>query len=125
MTAAPADTGGIGRSSTLLAAGTLLSRILGFASAVVLAQTIGNRTDGANAFALANQLPNNIYAIIAGGLLSAVFVPAIVRAGLHDDGGQRFINRLVTLGIVVFVGAALIGTLAAPALIRFYSSFES
>jgi len=125
MTAVSSETGGIGRSSTLLAAGTLLSRILGFASAIVLAQTIGNRTDGANAFALANQLPNNIYAIIAGGLLSAVFVPAIVRAGLHDDGGQRFINRLVTLAVVVFVGAAVIGTIAAPALIRLYSSFSS
>ena len=125
MTTASTGTGGIGRSSTLLAAGTMLSRILGFASAVVLAQTIGNRSDGANAFALANQLPNNIYAIIAGGLLSAVFVPAIVRAGLHDDGGQRFINRLVTLAVVVFVGAAVIGTIAAPALIRLYSSFGS
>ncbi|CAN5246240.1 lipid II flippase MurJ [soil metagenome] len=111
----------IGRASTLLAAGTLLSRILGFASSVVLAQTIGQSSEGANAFALANQLPNNIYAIIAGGLLSAVFVPAIVRAGLHDDGGQRFINRLVTLGLIVFLGAGIIATVAAPVLIRIYS----
>ena len=43
---------------------------------------------GANAFALANQLPNNIYAIVAAGVLSAVLVPQIVRAGLHADGGQ-------------------------------------
>lgn len=113
--------GGIARSSALLASGTLVSRILGFVSGVVLAQTLGSRGTGANTFALANQLPNNIYALIAGGLLSAVFVPAIVRAGLHDDGGQRFINRLVTLGIVVFVSAAVIATLAAPALVNLYA----
>jgi putative peptidoglycan lipid II flippase len=112
---------GIGRASALLASGTIVSRILGFASGIVLAQTLGSQGTGANTFALANQLPNNIYAIIAGGLLSAVFVPAIVRAGLHDDGGQRFVNRLVTLGILVFVVAAAIATLAAPALVRLYA----
>ena len=113
--------GGIARASALLASGTLVSRILGFISGVVLAQTLGSYGTGANTFALANQLPNNIYAIIAGGLLSAVFVPAIVRASLHDDGGQRFVNRLVTLGIVVFVVAAVIATLAAPVLVNLYA----
>lgn len=113
--------GGIARASALLASGTIISRILGFVSGVVLAQTLGSYGTGANTFALANQLPNNIYAIIAGGLLSAVFVPAIVRAGLHDDGGQRFVNRLVTLGIVVFVAAAVIATVAAPLLVNLYA----
>ena len=113
--------GGIARASALLASGTLVSRILGFVSGVVLAQTLGSYGTGANTFALASQLPNNIYAIIAGGLLSAVFVPAIVRASLHDDGGQRFVNRLVTLGIVVFVAAAVVATLAAPVLVNLYA----
>ena len=112
----------MGRASALLASGTFVSRILGFVSAIVLAQTIGTRgTAGADTFTLANQLPNNIYAIIAGGLLSAVFVPAIVRAGLHTDGGQQYINRLVTLGVVVFVGAGIIATLCAPLLVRLYA----
>lgn len=113
--------GGIGRASALLASGTIISRVLGFASGIVLAQTLGATGTGANAFALANQLPNNIYAIIAGGLVSAVFVPAIVRAGLHDDGGQRFVNRLVTLGILVFTAAGVLATLAAPALVNLYA----
>ena len=114
---------GVGRSSVLLASGTIVSRVLGFISGVVLAQTLGVTGSAANTFALANQLPNNIYAIIAGGLLSAVFVPAIVRAGLHDDGGQRFVNRLVTIGIMLFVLAGIIATLAAPLLVSLYASF--
>jgi len=123
MTDTATSGGSIGRSSALLASGTLVSRVLGFASAIVLAQTLGVKgTAGADTFTLANQLPNNIYAIIAGGLLSAVFVPAIVRAGLHDDGGQRFINRLVTLGLVVFIGAGIIATVAAPLLVRLYAT---
>lgn len=120
---APTSTGGdgIGRASMLLASGTVVSRLLGFVSAVVLAQTIGTVGAGADAFALANQLPNNIYAIVAGGVLSAVLVPQIVKAGLHDDGGATFVNRLVTLGFVVFLGAAIIATLAAPLLVTLYS----
>ncbi len=116
---------GVGRASALLASGTLVSRILGFVSAMVLAQTIGNRGSGANAFALATQLPNAIYAIVAGGVLSAVLVPQIVRASLHDDGGQKFINRLMTLGIVVFLGVAALATLLAPALVGLYSQQAS
>jgi putative peptidoglycan lipid II flippase len=105
----------------MLASGTIVSRLLGFVSAVVLAQTIGTVGAGADAFALANQLPNNIYAIVAGGVLSAVLVPQIVKAALHDDGGERFINRLVTLGLVVFFAAAVIATLAAPLLVSLYA----
>jgi putative peptidoglycan lipid II flippase len=114
--------GSIGRASLLLASGTVVSRLLGFVSAVMLTQTIGALGSGANTFALANQLPNNIYAIVAGGVLSAVLVPQIVRASVHDDGGERFINRLVTLGIVVFLIAAVVATLAAPLLVALYAA---
>jgi len=117
--------GGLGRASALLASGTIVSRLLGFVSAIVLARAIGTKGAGADTFAIANQLPNNIYAIIAGGLLSAVLVPQIVKAGMHDDGGQRFINRLVTLGLAVFVLAAVAATVAAPWLIALYSQQSS
>jgi putative peptidoglycan lipid II flippase len=111
----------LGRASALLASGTLVSRALGFISAAALAWAIGQTGQGANAFAIANQLPNNIYAIIAGGLLSAVLVPQIVRAAHHDDGGQTFVNRLVTLGIVAFLGVTLLATLCAPLLVALYA----
>lgn len=122
MTAAPAaaEPGGVGRASALLASGTIVSRFLGFLSALVLAQTLGTQGAGANSFALATQIPNAIYAIVAGGLLSAVLVPQIVRAGLHDDGGEKFINRVVTLGIVLFVGIAAIATACAPLIVPLF-----
>lgn len=116
-----AEAGRLGRASATLAAGTLVSRVLGFGSAAVLAWAIGPQNPGANAFALANQLPNNIYAIVAAGVLSAVLVPQIVRAGLHTDGGQRFVNRLVTLGVVVFLVATIIAVLCAPLLVDLYT----
>jgi putative peptidoglycan lipid II flippase len=116
---------GIGRASAILASGTIVSRILGFVGATVLAQAIGIIGAGADTFTLANQLPNNVYSLVAGGLLSAVIVPQIVRAGLHDDGGAKFINRLVTLGLVVFVAVTIVATLCAPLLVGLYAQSGS
>jgi putative peptidoglycan lipid II flippase len=104
-----------------LASGTVVSRILGFISAIILARTLGIVGAGADTFALANQLPNNIYAIIAGGILSAVLVPHIVKAGLDTDGGQKFVNKIVTLGFVIFLAVAVLATLLAPVLVALYA----
>jgi putative peptidoglycan lipid II flippase len=105
-----------------MAAGTVTSRVLGFARAVLLAATIGVTTDAADAFGVANQLPNNVYAIIAGGVLNAVLVPQIVKARAHHDGGQGYIDRLVTLILVVFASATVLTTVAAPWLVSLYTS---
>jgi putative peptidoglycan lipid II flippase len=106
----------IGRSSALLAGGTIISRILGFVKTIVLIQAIGVFAVG-DAFAAANQLPNTIYVIVAGGALSAVLVPQIVQSALHLDGGRAYINKLVTIALAVLAVAALVATLLAPWLV--------
>lgn len=111
----------IGRASALLASGTFVSRILGFLSALLLAHTLGIHSGAADTYSIANQLPKSVYAIVAGGVLGAVIVPQIVRAALHKDGGQKFINRLVTLGIVAFLTVTAIATICAPLLVRLYT----
>ncbi|HTN56827.1 MAG TPA: lipid II flippase MurJ [Protaetiibacter sp.] len=117
MADAAATRGGIGRASAVIASGTLVSRALGFVNAMVLIWAIGVQNPAANAFSLANTLPTNIYALIAGGLTSAVIVPQIVRAAKHADGGQAFVSRLLTLTISALLVIGAITTLAAPVLI--------
>ncbi|WP_264890156.1 murein biosynthesis integral membrane protein MurJ [Rhodoluna sp. KAS3] len=112
----------VARSSLLMASGTILSRILGFVRAVILAAAIGVTTDAADAFGVANQLPNNVYAIIVGGLLNAVLVPQIVKARSNTDGGKGYVDRLLTLIITVFFAVTLITTLAAPLLVSIYTN---
>lgn len=121
MTDAPADDGAIRKASTAIASGTLVSRLLGFVNITVLVWTIGSQNPGANAFALANTLPSNIFALVAGGLTSAVLVPQIVRAAGHHDGGQAFVNRLLTLAVTAVFGITVVVTLAAPLLIPLYT----
>ncbi|MGO2110506.1 MAG: lipid II flippase MurJ, partial [Pseudoclavibacter sp.] len=112
--------GGIGRASALLASGTLVSRVLGFVKAIVLAQTIGVIGTGADAFANANMLPSSIYSLIAGGVINAVLVPQVVRAARHADGGQQYINRLVTLAISGLAVITVALTVAVPIVARVY-----
>lgn len=120
--AGPAAPVRLGAASALLASGTIVSRLLGFIKVAVLAAAIGQvGSASADTFAIANQLPNNIYALIAGGVLSAVLVPQIVRASGGADGGRQYINRIVTLGVVLFAAVTLIATLLAPALVDLYS----
>ena len=113
---------GVARSSIIMAGGTIASRILGFIRTVVLALTIGVTTDAADAFGIANQLPNNVYAIIAGGVLSAVLVPQIVKARSQKDDGHGYIDRLLTLAITVFALVTVAATLAAPFLVSIYTT---
>ena len=110
------------RSSLVMASGTIVSRILGFARAVLLAAAIGVTTDAADAFGVANQLPNSVYAIIVGGVLNAVLVPQLVRARALADGGKGYIDRFVTLVITVFFIVSILFTIAAPILVRLYTS---
>ena len=110
------------RSSLIMASGTVMSRFLGILRAILLAATIGVTTNAADAFGVANQLPNNVYAIIVGGVLNAVLVPQIVRARTHLDGGNAYIDRLLTIAIVTFGSITVLATVSAPLLVSLYTS---
>ena len=110
------------RSSLIMATGTVLSRVLGIVRAILLAAMIGVTTNAADAFGVANQLPNNVYAIIVGGVLNAVLVPQIVRARSHADGGKGYVDRLLTMAISVFAIITVLTTLAAPLLVSVYTT---
>lgn len=113
---------GIARASALLASGTMVSRVLGFVKAIVIAQTIGVIGISADSYAGANQLPSTIYSIISVGLLNAVIVPQVVKAAKHEDGGQLYVNRLVTLAMVLLGGLTILATLGAPVIGALYGA---
>lgn len=112
----------VAKSSLLMAAGTMLSRILGFSRSIILAMAIGVTTNAADAFGVANQLPNNVYAIVAGGVLQSILVPQIIKALAHKDGGKGYVDRLLTFIISVFLLITVVTTLAAPVLVSLYTS---
>ncbi|MFD4957706.1 murein biosynthesis integral membrane protein MurJ [Microbacterium sp. NPDC058389] len=113
---------GIGRASVMIGAGTIVSRLTGFLRGIVLVAVVGSvMSPAGDAFATANQLPNNIYALISTGLLTAVVVPQIVKAASHEDGGRAFISKVFTLGTVVLLVTTVLATLLAPWLVQLYA----
>ena len=115
----------LARAGLVMAAGTLTSRVLGLIRVSLLGGIIGTTGLAADAFGVANTLPNQFYLILAGGILNAVLVPQIVKSMTHDDGGQEFVNRLVTLALMLLVGATVLVTVAAPLLVMAFSKVRS
>ncbi|MFM6971553.1 MAG: murein biosynthesis integral membrane protein MurJ, partial [Rhodoluna sp.] len=83
---------------------------------------IGVTTNAADAFGVANQLPNNVYAIVAGGVLQSILVPQIIKALAHKDGGKGYVDRLLTFIISAFLLITVVTTLAAPLLVSIYTT---
>lgn len=113
---------GLGRSSLIMASGTAASRVLGVVNTSLLGWAIGLTGSLANSFSVANKLPNTLYLLVIGGVLNAVLVPQVVRAYRRPDG-QHFVDRLLTVGMVLLAGLTLVLTAAAPLFVRFYSNF--
>ncbi len=100
-----------------MAFATLVSRITGFARIVLLAAILGAALS--SAFAVANQLPNLVAALVLEATFTAIFVPVLARAEQSDpDGGAAFVRRLVTLTTALLLFATALSVLAAPLLVR-------
>lgn len=112
----------LGRASAVIGAGTLVSRVTGLLRTIVLVGVIGSVSAGAaDSFAIANQLPNNVFSLISVGVLTAVIIPQIVKATAAADGGNAFISKLFTLGTVVLVVVTALATIASPWLVWLYA----
>jgi putative peptidoglycan lipid II flippase len=109
------------RNSAVMAAGTVVSRVLGFARSAVVAAALGTALT-ASTFTVANTVPNIIYILLAGGVLNAVFVPQLVRA--MKEGAER--SRAYTDGLLTVAGVLLLfitvaATAAAPLVVGAYT----
>ncbi|MDR3116486.1 MAG: hypothetical protein LBT91_01410 [Bifidobacteriaceae bacterium] len=114
----PAKT--LARQSSILALGTLFSRITGQFRSIALVAALGATGMAANAFDIANNIPNTILVIISGGILNSVLVPQIIKAKNYSDSQIR-LNKLLTFLCLVILVITLILTLAAPFIIRLYA----
>ncbi|GAA4913820.1 murein biosynthesis integral membrane protein MurJ [Membranihabitans marinus] len=105
-------------ASALMAAGTLVSRVLGFIRTALLAVAIGSTTVIADVFEKANSIPNIIYLLLAGGMFNVVLVPQLIKAAKQPDRGADYTSRLLTLTVLVLAGFTVLITLAAYPIIR-------
>ena len=117
----------MGQAALIVAAGVLLSRILGQLRDIIFAALLG--ADGVtDQYVAAFRIPDFLNYLLAGGFLSITFIPIFSRYLADDDeeGGWRALTAIVrpiTAGIAVLV---VVGWVAAPAVIEWlYPGFTA
>jgi putative peptidoglycan lipid II flippase len=110
------------KSSAVMAAGTMVSRLTGFIRSALIVSALGTALLG-DTFQVAYQLPTMIYILTVGGGLNSVFVPQLVRSMKEDDdGGEAYANRLLTLVMAALAALTAVAIFAAPLLVRLLSN---
>ncbi len=114
----PADSkavqSGEARSSAIMAAGTLVSRFLGFAKTWMLAAALGLGSTVNDTFINANNLPNLIFLLVAGGVFNAVLVPADHQGQQGSGQGSGLHQPAADAGGAGAAGTDAAVTLLAP-----------
>jgi len=109
---------GLQRATAVMAAGTALSRLSGVLRVMALAYALGGYRL-ADAYNLANTVPNMIYDVVLGGVLSATFIPVFVDRLATRAGREawRAISAVVTASVALLAVASVVFWFAAPLLI--------
>lgn len=111
----------VARNSTLMATGTVASRITGIARDIAMTAALGFYLVS-DAYSLGNSLPTMLYILVIGGALNAVFIPQLVRRMKDDDdGGKAYADRLLTLTATVLLVLSVIAVAAAPWIVDLYT----
>jgi putative peptidoglycan lipid II flippase len=118
----PAQSQSLGRASRTMAIASAASRLTGFLRSLAITAALGVALVG-NAYNTANTLPNIVYELLLGGVLTSVVVPLLVRAQERDrDGGEAYTQRLLSLAVLGLAVTTVLATLAAPLLTILYTA---
>ncbi|GAA4239091.1 hypothetical protein GCM10022254_57750 [Actinomadura meridiana] len=106
--------GGILRSGAIMAVGTLASRVTGFLRTAVIVAALGTGLLP-DAYNTANTIPNQIYDLLLGGILTSVIVPLLVRAKERDRAyGERYEQRVFTIAVIGLAVLTIVAVACAP-----------
>jgi putative peptidoglycan lipid II flippase len=111
-------TAGLVGAAGLIAAVTIVARVVGLGRWLAFSHSVGATCTG-SAYSTANQLPNVLYEVVAGGALSAAVVPLLARPLADGDRDQvnRTASALLTWAIVLLVPVGLLLAVAAGPLV--------
>ena len=120
-----ADEASISRNAAMISVLVVISRITGFLRTWAQARALGI-TMMASCYAIANNLPNQLYELVVGGMLVTAFLPVYLSERSH--GGRRqsnaYASNLSSL-IVVFMGIATIACIAFAMPLVYTQSFSA
>ena len=108
----------VGRSAALMSALVVVSRLTGFMRTWGQAYAIGV-TVMASCYSIANNLPNQLYELVAAGMLTTAFLPVYMtvkkRAG--TEGASAYTSNLVSIVLVAMGAVAVLGFVFAAQMV--------
>lgn len=110
------------RNTVAVAIGTFVSRLTGAGRVLAIVYVLGIN-HSADAYNLANTMPNLLYDLVLGGVLSATLIPVFVSRLAEDDQDDawRAISAVITLAGLVLAVASVAVWFAAPAIIHVFA----
>ncbi len=114
----------LGRSAVVMAVGTTLSRVTGLGRLVAMAFALGiTESRLADSYNIANTMPNVVYELILGGVLTSVFIPVLVEElrKKRDDDAWESVSALVTTSMVAVLAITVLAVIGAPWIIRLFT----
>lgn len=113
--------GTLAKHSSVMAAGTVVSRITGIGRDIAMTAALGFYLVS-DAFSLGNSLPTMVYILVIGGALNAVFIPQLVRRMKDDDDdGKAYADRLLTITATALLVLSVAAVIAAPWIVDLYT----
>lgn len=108
----------VARATATMSAATLTSRATGFVRTWAMAFALGN-TILTSSYQIANNLPTMLFDLVAGGVLSAAFLPTYlaVREREGEARSNDYASTLMTLSVVTLALVSVLAMLFAPQLI--------
>jgi putative peptidoglycan lipid II flippase len=110
---------GVFAAAGLIAVVTLAARVFGFGRWLVFSRSVGTTCVG-SVYQAANQLPNVVFEVAAGGALAAVVVPIIAGQLARQDraGATQTLSAMLTWALTVLVPLSILTAAAAGPLSR-------
>lgn len=109
---APADdVPSVARSTAIMSVATTLSRLTGFVRMWVTAVALATGAV-ASAYNVANNVPNMIFELVAGGILSSVFIPTLLEIREEDgeEASWKFASQVMNIAVLMLGVVAVVGT---------------
>ncbi|MFC8597764.1 murein biosynthesis integral membrane protein MurJ [Isoptericola sp. NPDC057191] len=110
----------LGRGSIVMTAGTVASRASGLIRSVLLVACVGAVGTVANAFDIANKLPNMLFALISAGVLQAVLIPQILRA-MNAKNARERLDKLISISGLGLLLLTAVLVVAAPIIVTLFT----
>lgn len=106
------------KASTVMSIGTTLSRITGLIRIAALVAIFG-RNFTTDAYNISNTMPNMIYELVAGGILSSLFIPTFVEflANDKEDEAWHVASSITNISLILLGATAILGVVGSKFLV--------